>query len=178
MERNTRAPAVGGGPDQQRYQDNHYRQAEHTVRTHHAEIDQDDNGGNWQPITDDGEGPRITGITHEDQAANWTALRMGPPGKQSPLAAVGATVAQSAPDRPAYQLRVGRPHPSGLKKRARKAKRAGNAKRHPGILLRIRFTHLRFQVPPRGEGRCSSSLLNAPYTGLPQLISCFGRDLS
>ena len=39
MQRDTRAPAVGGRPDQQRYQHNHQRQAQHGMRPHHSEID-------------------------------------------------------------------------------------------------------------------------------------------
>ena len=70
MQRDARAPAVGGGPDQQRHQPNPHRQAQHRMRTHHSEIDQDDKPHNRQPIADDREGPGITWTSHEDQAAD------------------------------------------------------------------------------------------------------------
>ena len=70
MQRDTGAPAVGGRPDHQRRQHRQHRQAQHTMRTSHSEIDQDDHRGKWQPITEDREGPRITRITCEDQAAD------------------------------------------------------------------------------------------------------------
>ena len=76
MQRDTPAPAVGGRPYQQRHQHNHDRQAQHRMRTHHSEIDQDDNRANWQSIADDGEGPRITGIRTKtkpqiEQRSRW-----------------------------------------------------------------------------------------------------------
>ena len=88
----------------------HHGQAQHTMQTPHPEIDQDDHRGKWQPIAEDGEGPCITGIACEDQAADRTAFQVGPPGKQPPLAAVRAALAQSAPKRRADQFRAGRRH--------------------------------------------------------------------
>ena len=70
MQRDSRAPAVGGRPDQQRHQPNSHRQAQHRMRTHHSEIDQDDEAHNWQPIADDVEGPGIARTSYEDQAAD------------------------------------------------------------------------------------------------------------
>jgi hypothetical protein len=80
------------------------------MRTNHSEIDQDDHHGNGHPIAEDDEGPRITGITCEDQTADRTAFKMGPPGKQRPFAAVRAALAQPAPKRRADQFRAGRRH--------------------------------------------------------------------
>jgi hypothetical protein len=40
------------------------------MRPQHSEVDQDDHRAYWHPIADDGEGPRITGIPSEDQAAD------------------------------------------------------------------------------------------------------------
>jgi hypothetical protein len=106
MQRDTCAPAVGGCPDKQRQQHNHHRHAQHRMRTDHAEINQDDQHGNRQPIAEDGESPRITGITCEDQTADRTPFfKMEPPGKQSPFAAVRAALAQPAPERRSDQFR-------------------------------------------------------------------------
>jgi hypothetical protein len=69
MQRDTYAPAVGGRPEQQRDQDDQQHHAWHWTQTRHSKIDQDDHRANWQPIPNDGERPRIAGITHEDQAA-------------------------------------------------------------------------------------------------------------
>ena len=69
MQRDAGAPAVGRRPDQQRDRDHLERQAQHGMRADHSEVDQDDDRGNWQPIADDGESPRVPGIAHEDQAA-------------------------------------------------------------------------------------------------------------
>ena len=99
VQRDTRTPAVWSRPNQQRHQDHQHRHASDRMRTHHPEIDEDDAHAYWQPITDDGEGPRITRIADEDQTADRTALTMRPPEKQSPLAAMGASLAQSAPKR-------------------------------------------------------------------------------
>ena len=74
------------------------------MRPHHSEIDQDDKHGNGQPIADDGERPRVTGITREDQTADRTAFELRPPGKQGPFAAVRTAFAQPAPDRRADQF--------------------------------------------------------------------------
>ena len=106
MQRDTYAPAVGGRPDKQRQQHDHHRQAQHRMRADHSEIDQDDNHGNRQPIADDGEGPRIAGITCEDQTADRTAFKMRPPGKQWPFAAVRTAFAQPAPKHRADKLRA------------------------------------------------------------------------
>jgi len=110
MQRDASAPAVGGRPDQQRQQHNHHRQAQHGMRTDHSEIDQDDHHGDGQPIADNSKGPRITGITCEDQAADRTAFKLRPTGKQWPFAAVWTALAQSAPKRRADQFRAGRRH--------------------------------------------------------------------
>jgi len=107
MQRDTCAPAVGGCPEKKRQRHNHHRQAQHRMRTDHSEIEQDDNRANRQPIADDGEGPRITGITCENQAADRTALQLRPPGKQWPFAAVRTALAQPAPKRRADQFRAG-----------------------------------------------------------------------
>jgi hypothetical protein len=93
IQRDTHAPAVGGRPDHQPHQRNHHRQAQRRMRTEHSEIDQDDHRRNWQPIADDGEGPRITRMTCEDQTAHGTAFQLGPPGIQPPLAAMRAALA-------------------------------------------------------------------------------------
>jgi hypothetical protein len=99
MQRDARAPAVAGRPDHQRPRQNQHGEAQPTMRTHDSEIDQDDHRGDGQPIADDGERPCITGITYEDQIAVRTALELGPPGKQRPLSAVWAALAQSTPKR-------------------------------------------------------------------------------
>jgi len=117
MQRDTCAPAVGGRPDKKRQQHNHHRQAQHRMRTDHAEIDQDDDRGNGEPIADDDEGPRIPWITCEDQTADRTAFKLGPPGKQWPFAAVRAALAQPAPKRRPDQLRAGRRHTQKLRAR-------------------------------------------------------------
>ena len=70
MQRDPRSPAAGSRPDQQGHRRHHQRQAQHRIRTHDSEVDHDDNRGDWQPIANDGEGPCITGIAHEDQAAD------------------------------------------------------------------------------------------------------------
>ena len=110
MQRDTCTPAVGGRPDKKHQQHSHHRQAQHRMRTDHSEIDQDDQCANGQPIADDDEGPRITGITREDQTADRTAFKLRPPGKQWPFAAVRTALAPPAPKRPADQFRAGRRH--------------------------------------------------------------------
>ena len=70
VQRDRGAPAVGRRPDRQRHQHCHQREAEDGMRADDAEIDQDDHRANGQPIPDDREGPRIAGITCEDQAAD------------------------------------------------------------------------------------------------------------
>jgi len=70
VQRDTRACAVVVRPDSQHHQYDHHRHAQHSMRLQYSEIDQDDHRADWQPIADDGEGPRITGIPHEDQAAD------------------------------------------------------------------------------------------------------------
>jgi hypothetical protein len=96
MQCDARAPAIRSRP-------------ERPMRAHDAEIDQDNHRANWQSIADDGEGPRVTGIACEDQPAHGTAIKERPPGKQSPLAAVRAALAQAAPERRQDQFRAGRP---------------------------------------------------------------------
>ena len=70
MQRDTYAQAVASRQDYKRRQHDQHRQAQHTMRSQHAEIDQDDHHGKRQPVADDGEGPRITGIMREDQTAD------------------------------------------------------------------------------------------------------------
>jgi hypothetical protein len=104
------APTVGSRPDEEHHQHTHHRHPQYGMRTDHSEIDQDDEHGNGQPITEDGEGPGITGIPCEDQAAGRTAFDMRPSGKQSPLAAVRTPLAQPAPKGRADQRRAQRCH--------------------------------------------------------------------
>src|SRR4051812_667763 len=80
------------------------------MRTHHSEIDQEDDAANRQPVADDGEGPRVAGVAYEDQAADRTAVQLRPAGKEPPVAAVRTAVAQSAPERRLDQLRAGQRH--------------------------------------------------------------------
>jgi hypothetical protein len=110
MQRDTCAPSVGSRPDKQRQQHDRDREAQHRMRTDHPEIDQDDHHAKGQPIAEDGEGPRITGVTCEDQTADRTAFKKGPSGKQWPLAAMRAALAQPAPKRRADHVRAGRRH--------------------------------------------------------------------
>ena len=56
------APAVGGRPHQHRQQHRQHRQAQHRMRTDHAEIDHDDDRADGKPIAEDDEGPRVPGI--------------------------------------------------------------------------------------------------------------------
>lgn len=78
MKGNPDAPAVGRGPDQQPAKDDEHRQTQYTMRSHDAEIDQGDDRGNRQPIADDGESPRITGIAFEHETADRAAFEVCP----------------------------------------------------------------------------------------------------
>ena len=62
------------------------------MRPYDAEVNQDDDRRDRQPIADDGERPCITGIRFEDEAAARTAFKVGPPGKQPALTAVGTAL--------------------------------------------------------------------------------------
>ena len=42
VQRDTRAPAIGSGPDEHRRHYRHRHQAQDGIRTHHSEVDQDD----------------------------------------------------------------------------------------------------------------------------------------
>jgi hypothetical protein len=70
MQRDTRSPAVRGRPDKQRHQQTEHRQAQRRMQRHDSEINQDDHHANRHAIADDGEGPRITRIPNENQAAD------------------------------------------------------------------------------------------------------------
>src|SRR5262249_46479030 len=104
MQRDTGAPPIGCRPEKQPQHHSLHRQTQHRMRSNYSEINQDDDRGNGQAIADDGECPRITGVTREDKTAVRTAFELRPPGKQSPFAAVRTAVAQPAPNRRADQF--------------------------------------------------------------------------
>ena len=76
------------------------------MRTDGSEVDENDHPANRQPVAEDGEGPRIPRIGDEHQSADRAALVLRPPGKERPLAAVGAALAQAAPQRHGDQFRT------------------------------------------------------------------------
>ena len=107
MERDAQAPPVWGCPESQRREGDQQRHARHGMRTYYSEIDHDDHAGEWQAVPHDRERPRVTGVTGEDEAADRTARKKGPAGKESTLAAMGTTLAHPAPERRPDQFRRG-----------------------------------------------------------------------
>src|SRR6185436_9337404 len=75
-------------------------QAEDVVRPAVAEINQHDDRGDWQPVADDRECPRIAGVSFIDQAAYRAAFEvMRPTGEQRPFAAVRTASPDAAAQR-------------------------------------------------------------------------------
>jgi hypothetical protein len=64
------------------------------MRSDDAEVDEDDDRGNREPIADDGERPCVSGIPLEDQPAPRTALEVAPAVEQLSLAAMRTALPQ------------------------------------------------------------------------------------
>ena len=62
VQRNPRAPAILRGPDPHARHHGKHGEAQHTMKTQHAEIDHRDDCGDRQAIPEDDEGPHVTGI--------------------------------------------------------------------------------------------------------------------
>jgi hypothetical protein len=179
MQRDTCAPAVGGRPDKKRQQHNHHRQAQHRMRTDHSEIDQDDNRANGQSIADDGEGPRITGITCEDQTAVGTAFKLRPPGKQWPSVAVRTALAQPTPKRRADQFRAGRRHlPPIADGRTNWPRRLGDAGSVVMAVLWMHAPHLHVSVSGKTRAHVDRENSPNPVTVIVRLRKLRPRKLS
>jgi len=70
VQRDTRAPAVEGRPNGERHENDFRCQTQYSMRPHNTELNQKDNRSNRQPIADDGESPRVIGISDKDRPAH------------------------------------------------------------------------------------------------------------
>ena len=89
MQRDAGAPAVRRRPDDQDAEDGDRHQAQHEVRSDHAEVDEDDDRRDRKPIADDRERPRVAGIALVDEAARRTRERCVQPENSAPTPQCG-----------------------------------------------------------------------------------------
>ena len=100
VHRDPDAPAVRRTPDDQDAEREERQQAERVVRAAEADIDQDDDRANRNPIADDRECPRVAGIALVDQTADGAPFEVVCPSlKQRALSAVRTTFGEAAAKR-------------------------------------------------------------------------------